>query len=151
MRDIFSLMFPVCSKLFRENTPVNNGVVAFSLCLSGYCFVLKYNWQHLPIHTPLVQLMKDTAIIYFSQGWSLSLGNLSRKRQKLSCNYHYCTYHLFLYPNRKQAGISPNLCWVRLQSDVLLLGTDRWEDHQERLRHQPQSSSFFMATFSMHR
>lgn len=29
---------------FCENTPVNNGAVAFSSHLSGYCFVVKYNW-----------------------------------------------------------------------------------------------------------
>lgn len=128
MRDIFSLMFPVCSKLFRENTPVNNGVVAFSSCLSGYCFVLKYNWQHLPILIPLTQLMKDTAVIYFSQDQGLSLENLSLEGDGKSPATTITVGTIsFCLKIGKKAACSL-LCWVRLESDVLLLHTNKKED-----------------------
>lgn len=73
--------------------------------------------------------MKDTAIIYFSQGWSLSLGNLSLEGggNSLATTITVPTIYFYIQIGNKEAYSL--LCWVRLQSDVLLLGTDRWEDH----------------------
>ena len=72
--------------------------------------------------------MKDTAIVCFSQDQTLSLENLSLERggKPLAATIAVGTISFISKTGNKEA--CSLLCWVRLESGVLLLHTDKWED-----------------------